>query len=203
MTYGGSTFYINATAAAIYNNNSGGSITLNTPNAGGNVYINSNNVAGMTVSSSAIVLSLNTTLPTLGVAPAVGQLGYFNSTNVALSSLLSGSVRIVSTYTSLAAGTYILNGSFAYTCTTAGTISQIGCGFSTSNLSFASTGPFWLSNNLNLATQTFAVNAAVSYMNSTCTVTLLTATTFYFIGTWIGGSGAFNAGGSSSYTRIA
>ena len=183
--------------------NAASPLNISTMTAGsGTIEFYPQNIHALSITPTTINAIVNITLPTLGVVPTSAQLGFFASTNAPLVNIGSGGVRVISTYSSLAAGTYILNGSCSYTCTTLGTITQIGCGFSTSGV-FASSGQFWLSNNISLATQSFVVNSAISYMNSTCTLTLTTPTTFYFISTWIGASGAFSMGGSSSYTRIA
>ena len=196
MTTNTGTAYISATGT-------NAAITLLTPVGSPGIFFYPSGVGAMSVSSTQISNNVNLTLPTSGVAPVGGQLGYSTAIQTfTATALASGTVRVLATFTSIPAGVYLLTGNSVYTCSTSGTVTQFGTGFSTSSITFGS-GQIGISNNINISTQTVVAGAISNYFNSSTVLNLTTATTFYFITAWAqGATSAFSVGGNAQITRI-
>jgi hypothetical protein len=182
----------------------GNNLVVGTVTGGGGLYLNGQGITGILLVGTAIQHNLNTTLPTAGIAPTLGQLGHSATNTTALTAYGPiGSAKLITTFTNIAPGTYLLNGTFQFSCTVAGTTSQVGCGFTTNSGLYATAVPYSVSNNVDFSTTTMsAFSPSVFSKSTSCVITLAIATTFYFIAT-IGGTGTYTAGGQTSITRIA
>lgn len=203
ITTSGGTFAMSTNSGTAYISATGtnAAITLLTPVGSPGIFFYPSGVGAMVVSSTQINNTVNLTLPTSGVAPVGGQLGYSTPVQTfAGTSLATATVRVLATFTSIPAGVYMLTGNATYICSTAGTATQINCGFSSSSTAYTTSGQLAISNNITFQT---VATLAQAYFPSGTVLNLTTATTFYFITSWTqGNTAAFTVGGYAQITRI-
>ena len=204
--------YLNGPSSFILNNigTAGQNLSVGTVFGGGGLFLQAQGQNSMVITGTTITNYMNTTLPIAGVVPTAGQLGYTNTIPFYPgTALASNTVRLLATFTNIPVGTYLFTGCASYVCTTAGTTTQIGCGFSNSSTAYqlpntGIAGQLGTSNNLTTSTQTFTASGVTEYLNSSTVVTLTAITTVYFLTYWTQlATSAFTVGGNAQYTRIA
>lgn len=185
----------------------GNNLVVGTVTGGGGLYLNGQGVTSILLTGTAIQNNLNTTLPTAGVVPTAGtQLGGSALVSFgAPTALASATYRALATSATLPVGTYLFNGNIYFTCTTAGTVSNMGGAFSSGSASFpAFNSQLASSISLNSKTETFAVSATAQCFSCSCLVTVTVAAPYYLICYWTQvATAVFTASGSATFTRIA
>ena len=177
----------------------GGSLTIGTPNSGSNIYLGANNVIGLTITQTAVVNSLNLSLPTTySTIPSINQLGGSSQITFTASQAITTNVfKNLGSITTPAGGTYIINLSVSISCTVLGTLTRHVIEASTSSTVFT--------NNISQQQQyesiaLIATNGQV--WTTSYTIQATTATTIYG-NVLLAFTGTMTGTGLISYTRIA
>ena len=190
---------VNGANSSILNNTLGGSLTIGTPNSGSNIYLGANNVIGLTITQTAVVNSLNLSLPTTySTIPSINQLGGSSQITFTASQAITTNVfKNLGSITTPAGGTYIINLSVSISCTVLGTLTRHVIEASTSSTVFT--------NNISQQQQyesiaLIATNGQV--WTTSYTIQATTATTIYG-NVLLAFTGTMTGTGLISYTRIA
>jgi hypothetical protein len=173
-----------------------------------NVFISKTNgvaLSGTNIFTGNNTFNNNITLPTSGVAPIDGQLGWTYFGTLGVTTLGASTYKTVVTSPTLSIGTYIFTGSVIFVCTTAGTTNGIGGGFSDTQGQFATSATqLATSTNYTIATITFPINASRNTYNGSCVISVTTPKVYYLIAYYVqGASVALSVAGQASFTRIA
>jgi hypothetical protein len=203
------TMYMLGTGVEYLNQALNGSQVFKTRDGAGN------SISSLTLSPTAVTIqnniTLTTTAPVLGSSPAqFTQLGGCNYGAFGTATALATTVyRIIAnsgtlaTPVSLPVGTYLMTGSVTFNNVIGGVVTRIGCAFNTASGAFPpvdtqlSTGTEFTNNSITYTA------GSVTYLNSSCVVTVTTAAVYYFIAQYQAVTATFTVGGSASFTRIA